>query len=162
MRLAWLLVQTTALVPRHRWVGPATRRMAAVVQDGDDDPLIQYLVLRRDLQEKDRWPLGALVAQGAHAAVGAIAESYGDPNTAAYVAPAALGSMTKAVLEIKGEAQLTALAAKLASAGVKHKLWVEMPENIPTCLATAPARKSDLAPHFKKCQLAKWRDPPAT
>lgn len=31
----------------------------------DADPLFQYVVLRRDLQEYERWPLGALIAQEA-------------------------------------------------------------------------------------------------
>ena len=44
------------------------RRALAAQADAEDDPLLQYLVLRRDLQEKESWPLGALVAQGAHAA----------------------------------------------------------------------------------------------
>mmetsp|Transcript_8691 Transcript_8691/g.26149 ORF Transcript_8691/g.26149 Transcript_8691/m.26149 type:complete len:165 (-) Transcript_8691:22-516(-) len=135
------------------------RRMAAAVDAAEDDPLVQYLVLRRDLQEKEAWPLGALVAQGAHAAVAAVAESIASEDTAAYVAPDALGRMTKAVLEVKGEPQLTNLAAKLSEAGVKHHLWVEQPEAVPTCLATAPARKSLLRPHFKKCQLSSWHAP---
>lgn len=128
------------------------------------DPLIQYLVLRRDLQEAQQWPLGALVAQGAHAAVAAIAESLDEEDTKAYISPDALGRMTKAVLELKGETQLSTLASKLTEAGVKHKLWIEHPEMTPTCLATAPARKSTLAPHFKKCKLSSWHEPksPAT
>ena len=67
--------------------------------------------------------------------------------------------MTKAVLELKGEPQLRTLAEKLAAAGLKHHLWVEQPENVATCLATAPARKSTLAPHFKKCRLSSWHAP---
>jgi len=59
------------------------------------------------------------------------------------------------VLEVKGEAQLSNLSAKLAAAGVLHKLWVEQPENYPTCLATKPYRRSDVAQHFKKLQLCK-------
>ncbi len=59
------------------------------------------------------------------------------------------------VLEAKGEAQLTNLAAKLTEAGVKHKLWIEQPENFPTCLATKPYRKADVAQHFKKFNLCK-------
>lgn len=59
------------------------------------------------------------------------------------------------VLEIKGEAQLRALADKLAAAGVGHKLWMEQPENIPTCLATKPVLKAEAGVHFKKFQLCK-------
>jgi len=40
-------------------------------------------------------------------------------------------------------------------AGVLHKLWVEQPENYPTCLATKPYRRSQASAHFKKLQLCK-------
>ena len=48
-------------------------------------------------------------------------------------------------------------AAKLADAGVPHKLWVEQPEDFPTCLATAPCRKSVAGPHLRKLQLCKGK-----
>ena len=66
-----------------------------------DDPIFQYIVLRRDLQEKEGWPLGSLVAQGSHAAVAAVAANWDDADTQAYVSPSALGSMHKAVLEVR-------------------------------------------------------------
>ena len=59
------------------------------------------------------------------------------------------------VLEIKGETQLMNLASKLHEAGVQHKLWVEQPENFPTCLATAPLPKEAIQQHFKKLKLCK-------
>ena len=59
------------------------------------------------------------------------------------------------VLEVKGEAQLTNLAKQLEEAGVRHKLWVEQPENFPTCLATAPYPKDAVQEHFKKLKLCK-------
>ena len=43
----------------------ATRRLqSALSMSGaaEHDPLVQYIVLRRDLQETEGWPLGALVA----------------------------------------------------------------------------------------------------
>ena len=63
--------------------------------------------------------------------------------------------MPQVVLEVKGEAQLTKLAQDLEEAGVRHKLWVEQPENFPTCLATAPYRKDDVQQHFRKFKLCK-------
>jgi hypothetical protein len=59
------------------------------------------------------------------------------------------------VLEIKSEVQLRNLAAKLSEAGVAYKLWVEQPEDFATCLATAPNRKSAVAPLLKKLKLCK-------
>lgn len=47
----------------------------------------RYLVLRRDLQETDAWPLGALIAQGAHAAVAAVARTWDTDETRAYRRP---------------------------------------------------------------------------
>jgi peptidyl-tRNA hydrolase len=125
-----------------------------------EDPLFQYIVLRRDLQEKDGWPLGSLVAQGAHAAVAAVAETWADGDTQAYVCAANLNSMHKAVLEVKNVAALTGLSDRLTEAGVAHRVWREQPEDVMTCLATKPARKSALSPHFKKgCSLSSWHGP---
>ena len=76
-------------------------------------------------------------------------------DTRAYCAPGAIDEMRKVVLEVKGEAQLTTLAGRLTEAGVDHKLWMEQPENYPTCLSTRPYRKSEIAHLFKKCNLAK-------
>ncbi|ONM14212.1 putative peptidyl-tRNA hydrolase PTRHD1 [Zea mays] len=142
------------------------------------DVLVQYVVLRRDLA--DAWPLGSVVAQGCHAAVAAVWAHRDHPDTAAYCAPDNLDRMHKAwislsivstwnlnhclqshghglmvTLEVKGETQLNNLAEKLAAAGVRHKLWIEQPENIPTCIATAPCPKSQVSSFFKKLKLCK-------
>lgn len=61
----------------------------------------------------------------------------------------------KVVLEVKGEAQLQTLSKRLSENGVEHKVWMEQPENIATCLATMPASKSAIQQHFKKYQLCK-------
>ncbi|PUZ48772.1 hypothetical protein GQ55_7G273600 [Panicum hallii var. hallii] len=117
------------------------------------DVLVQYVVLRRDLA--DAWPLGSVVAQGCHAAVAAVWAHRDHPDTAAYCAPGNLDSMHKVTLEVKGETQLRNLAEKLEAAGVRHKLWIEQPENIPTCIATAPCPKSQVSSFVKKLKLCK-------
>ena len=136
---------------------PPLRRMAsasAAAAPPLPAPLVQYVVLRRDLAST--WPLGSLVAQACHACVAAVSQSADHPHTAAYCAPGeALDAMHKVVLEVKGEPQLRALAAALAEAGVGHRLWIEQPEGVATCLATQPDAKETLAPHFKKLQLCK-------
>lgn len=58
-------------------------------------------------------------------------------------------------LEVKGETQLRNLAQKLEIGGVAHKLWMEQPENFPTCLATKPYRKSEVASFFKSLKLCR-------
>lgn len=58
-------------------------------------------------------------------------------------------------LEVKGEAQILNLSEKLKTAGIAHKLWIEQPENFPTCLATKPYPKSFVSSYFKKLKLCK-------
>ncbi|KAK9915245.1 hypothetical protein WJX75_006612 [Coccomyxa subellipsoidea] len=117
--------------------------------------LVQYVVLRSDLWKSLDWPLGSIVAQACHAATAALWLSRTEEPTLAYCSDSSLDHMHKVVLEVKGEAQLTNLAQKLQEAGVPHKLWVEQPENFPTCLATSPSPKSLVQQHFKKLKLCK-------
>ncbi|KAF3447655.1 hypothetical protein FNV43_RR12842 [Rhamnella rubrinervis] len=115
------------------------------------DVLIQYVVLRRDLI--DSWPLGSVVTQGCHASVSAIWSHREDPDTTQYCSPEKIDSMRKVTLEVKGEPQILNLSEKLTTGGVAHKLWIEQPENIPTCLATKPYPKSTISTYFKKLKL---------
>lgn len=137
-------------------VGESATPSTAVAGDGEmADPLVQYVVLRRDLWTDLGWPLGSIVAQACHAATAALWESRDSPAAQEYCAPGQLDNMHKVVLEIKGETQLRNLAEKLAAADVPYKLWTEQPENFPTCLATPPARKSEMSQYFKKLKLCK-------
>jgi peptidyl-tRNA hydrolase len=125
---------------------------------------MQYVVLRRDMWTGGPgapagapWPLGAVAAQAAHAATAALWESRASPDTLAYCdeAAGALDAMTKVVLEVADGQALADLAGRLAGAGVGHRVWVEQPEGVPTALASAPARKSVLQPHFKAGKLCR-------
>lgn len=161
----WVLASPLAPRAVTRLVSVMSGVPAAAPGAQDEDPIFQYIVLRRDLQEKQQWPLGSLVAQGCHAAVAAVVEHMDDDDVKQYVAPGAIDGMHKAVVEVKGEAQLMNLSSRLREAGLQHKLWVEQPENVATALACKPARKSTLQPHFKKCQLSTWHavaEPPAS
>ncbi|KAL8153082.1 hypothetical protein V2J09_010842 [Rumex salicifolius] len=117
------------------------------------DVVVQYVVLRRDLI--DTWPLGSVITQGCHASVAAIWSHKDDPVTLEYCSPSNLDSMHKVTLQVKGETQILNLSEKLKAGGIDHKLWVEQPENIPTCLATKPYPKSLVSSYFKKLQLCK-------
>lgn len=137
-----------------------------------------YIVLRRDLWQEQQWPLGSIVSQGCHAATAALWDARDAPSTQAYCATDNIDSMRKVgatlvhmhgltpplqvTLEVKSEAQLHTLAGKLREAGLPHKLWVEQPENYATCLATAPAPRSQLHPFMKKLQLCKGWPHPST
>nr|XP_043607525.1 putative peptidyl-tRNA hydrolase PTRHD1 [Erigeron canadensis] len=117
------------------------------------DVVVQYVVLRRDLI--DTWPLGSVVTQGCHASVSAIWTHKDDPHTIEYCSPDNIDSMHKVTLEVKGEVQLKNLSEKLTSNNIDHKLWIEQPENYPTCLATKPYPKSLVSMFFKKLKLCK-------
>ncbi|XP_057727206.1 uncharacterized protein LOC130943378 isoform X1 [Arachis stenosperma] len=117
------------------------------------DVVLQYVVLRRDLI--DTWPLGSVVTQGCHASVSAVWSNKDDPLTIDYCSPEKIDSMHKVTLEVKGEAQIKNLSEKLTSGGIIHKMWIEQPENIPTCLATKPYPKSVVSSYFKKLKLCK-------
>ncbi|ESW09119.1 hypothetical protein PHAVU_009G101700 [Phaseolus vulgaris] len=122
-------------------------------QPENADVVVQYVVLRRDLI--DTWPLGSVVTQGCHASVSAVWSNKDDAQTVDYCCPDKIDSMHKVTLEVKGETQIKNLSEKLTSGGIIHKLWIEQPENIPTCLATKPYPKSIVSSYFKKLKLCK-------
>lgn len=109
--------------------------------------IVQYILLRSDLA----LTLGASAAQVAHASVAAIWQSRDAAHTLAYVG--GLESMTKIILKCDDESSLRSAAAALETAGLMHHLWVELPENVPTCLATAPGPRDVLKPHFSSFKL---------
>lgn len=118
--------------------------------------VVQYVVVRGDLLSKLSWPVGALVAQACHAATAVIHLFYSDEHTQTYLAD--LDHMHKVILEAPDEVALRTLAAKLTEAGIDHKLWVEQPEDFPTCLAVKPYPKMEVQKHFKKFKL--YKGPP--
>eukprot|EP00192_Tetraselmis_astigmatica_P017163 CAMPEP_0117648528 /NCGR_PEP_ID=MMETSP0804-20121206/455_1 /TAXON_ID=1074897 /ORGANISM="Tetraselmis astigmatica, Strain CCMP880" /LENGTH=136 /DNA_ID=CAMNT_0005454141 /DNA_START=242 /DNA_END=652 /DNA_ORIENTATION=- len=120
-----------------------------------DSVVVQYVVLRRDLWGEMGWPLGSVVAQACHASTAVLWQSREDNIVQSYCAPENIDSMHKVVLQIKGETQLRNLSTKLEEAGIVHKLWIEQPEDFPTCLATKPYPKSEVSSFFKKLQLCK-------
>ena len=67
-----------------------------------------------------------------------------DDHTQKYLSD--LDNMHKVVLET-GPDDLSKISEKLKEAGVDHKLWIEQPENFPTCLAVKPYPK-EVGPVF--------------
>ncbi|KAJ1680144.1 peptidyl-tRNA hydrolase domain-containing protein 1 [Spiromyces aspiralis] len=57
--------------------------------------------------------------------------------------------------KVKNEAALLSISESLTNINIPHHLWVEQPENIPTCLATVPILRSELGDALKKCTLMK-------
>lgn len=113
--------------------------------------LVQYVVVRSDLMKQLQWPLGAVIAQACHACTAVIHLFHNDVNVRQYTSD--LDNMHKVVLEAKDESSLHALAGKLTEANIDYKLWVEQPENFPTCLVTKPYPKTELQPYFKHLKL---------
>jgi hypothetical protein len=77
------------------------------------DPIVQYIVLRKDLVDTMKWPLGSVISQGCHAAVAAVWLFKDDPVTAEYCSSENLDHMHKVIAS--GES-LSLLLLKLGSA----------------------------------------------
>lgn len=114
-------------------------------------PIVQYVVVRGDLLRALQWPVGAVITQACHASSAALHIFRNDPATQQYLQD--LDRMHKIVLEVKDEESLTQLAKRLTEDNIGHKLWIEQPENFPTCLATKPYVKSEVQEYFKKFKL---------
>ncbi|KAF8822899.1 Peptidyl-tRna hydrolase PTH2 domain-containing protein [Cardiosporidium cionae] len=116
-----------------------------------EDPIIQYILIRKDLLEALKWPVGAIIAQACHASVAAITANLSDNEVVAYLNRQ--DNMRKVVLAVNSETELRKFSAKLAEKNVQHKLWIEQPEGIPTCIATKPIRKCVIKTAFKGLAL---------
>ncbi|EDO42819.1 predicted protein [Nematostella vectensis] len=115
--------------------------------------LVQYVVVRGDLLTTLGWPTGAVLAQACHACTAAIWMFKEDPSTLSYTED--LDRMHKVVLEAKDRDEIESLSRFLTVDSIDHKLWIEQPENFPTCLATKPYAKEDIQKYFKKFKLFK-------
>ncbi|VDN16025.1 unnamed protein product [Dibothriocephalus latus] len=112
--------------------------------------LVQYILLRSDLKSRLGWPLGAIVAQGCHAATAALHKFRDHVDTKAYLDD--LERMHKVVLSIE-ESELPVMADKLTAAGVDFITWREQPEDIFTAIALRPYTKKEVQSYFKGMRL---------
>ncbi|KAH0481886.1 MAG: hypothetical protein KVP17_005308 [Porospora cf. gigantea B] len=110
--------------------------------------LTQYIVVNSSIRS---WPIGPIVAQGAHASVAVLHEHAEHENVKAYLSD--LDRMTKVVLEVKSTEALLKLSSELVSANIPHRVWVEQPEDVPTALAIVPFPKQTLRPLLRKTRL---------
>eukprot|EP00466_Bigelowiella_natans_P007260 jgi/Bigna1/76617/fgenesh1_pg.42_\ len=138
--------ETTSVPQKNR------RRLSVGAASSEPvDTIVQYVVVRRDL--KDQWGTGPLIAQACHASTAALWLSRDEEYTKAYTD--GLDAMHKVILSAKNENALRKAAKTLEEGGVKCKLWIEQPENIPTALATFPRPRSEIKPFTKGLQLFK-------
>lgn len=83
----------------------------------------------------------------------AVAKSLGTDSTKAYLDD--LSSMHKIVLKANNEEELRKLLSVLESKEIAHYAWIEQPEDLLVAIASAPADKGLLSPHFKQFKLFK-------
>lgn len=57
------------------------------------------------------------------------------------------------IVQIPDEKSILELSDTLKANQIDHKLWIEQPENLPTCIALKPYQKQDVQKHFKKLKL---------
>ncbi|KAI9013610.1 peptidyl-tRNA hydrolase II domain-containing protein [Hyaloraphidium curvatum] len=112
-----------------------------------EDPLIQYLVLRKDLvtDKRFKWTHGMLMAQAAHASTALIWKHRDSADVQEYMQGVDTGTLRKVVTEVPDEATLRSLGDELRSNSriLVHE-FCEQPEDIITCTAIGPCRRSSL------------------
>ncbi|KAI0741145.1 peptidyl-tRNA hydrolase II [Earliella scabrosa] len=106
-----------------------------------EQPLVMQIIVRRDLLDAEGWGVGPLMAQVAHATSAILHESRERPETQAYLDD--LKNMRKVVMQTADQTSIEKLASLLSACDppVPFHLWIEQPENVPTCLALAPNRR---------------------
>lgn len=66
-----------------------------------------------------------------------------------------LNDLSILYLQAPSQDELEKLSQDLSANQIDHKLWIEQPENCPTCLATKPYPKQQIQSFFKKLKLFK-------
>ncbi|XP_037030695.1 putative peptidyl-tRNA hydrolase PTRHD1 [Bradysia coprophila] len=117
------------------------------------DRIVQYIIVRGDLSKSLQWPIGAVIAQCCHATTAICNETANDTETKEYFND--MDNMHKVVLEATDDTSLNSLSEKLKENGIVHKLWIEKPEMIPTCIAIKPYQKKQVHSYVKHLKLMK-------
>lgn len=101
------------------------------------------------------WEVGPLLAQASHATAAVNHIYNAHPNTVSYLTN--LQNMHTVTLSVKTAGALVSLAESLKANNKLYYLWIENPENIPTCLATVAYEPDEIRPFLKKCSLYKYK-----
>lgn len=113
------------------------------------DPIVQYLIINRELLALGH---GVLAAQAAHAAVAGYLIAADSDSARAWAG----GTFTKIILAADDESALRALSSQLAAAGIAHKLLEESRlQGKATAIGVAPLPKSTVAPVLGRLSLLK-------
>lgn len=129
--------------------GPPLSTTTSDTSNGDKELIVQYILVRKDLN----WTTGALIAQACHASIASISNSSNSPHTKSYLNN--LENMHKIILRAEKVDDLMDIEKKLKESNISHHLWIERPENIPSCLAVSPQPKSLVQSIFKHLKLFK-------
>lgn len=105
--------------------------------------LIQYILIMTDSVAD--WPLGAVVAQGCHAAIACAAKYKETVEFIEYTDSPDLCTMKKIVLGCSVK-EWTEIRSKCESIGIEFFEWFEEPEKILTAVAFKPGLKGTLRP----------------
>lgn len=123
-------------------------RMATSIEN----PIVQYIILRRDLKKMKNYNDGAIIAQACHASTAILYKTIDDEITKLYLND--LDRMHKIILNLDGgENELNELSQVLKTNSIEHYCWIEQPENIPTAIAVKPYHKKDVEEFFSKYKL---------
>jgi peptidyl-tRNA hydrolase len=113
------------------------------------DPIVQYLIINREILSLGH---GVLAAQAAHAAVAGYLVAVDSEAARAWAG----GTFTKILLAVDDEAALRALSAQLAAAGIAHKLLEESRlQGKGTAIGIAPLPKTTVAAVVSRLPLLK-------
>ncbi|RKP13319.1 peptidyl-tRNA hydrolase II domain-containing protein [Piptocephalis cylindrospora] len=115
--------------------------------------LTMFIILRKDLVEKEGWPIGAMMTQACHAATAALWTFRDQPQTIQYLQD--IPNMTKVTLEVKSLTDLNYTAKALEDLHIPVYQWREQPEDLVTCLATSPILRSAAGKALKRVRL--WK-----
>ena len=113
------------------------------------DPIVQYLIVNREILALGH---GFLAAQAAHAAVAGYLLAADSDSARAWAG----GTFTKILLAAEDEGALRGLSAQLAAAGITHKLLEESRlQGKATAIGVAPLPKSTMTPLLGRLPLLK-------
>lgn len=88
------------------WACASPRKMAAAAapvpagaaEPEPADPIVMYVIMRKDLWADQSWPLGPIIAQACHASSAALWLHRDDEVTALYCAPESIDHMHKVLI----------------------------------------------------------------
>ncbi|KIM82563.1 hypothetical protein PILCRDRAFT_70728 [Piloderma croceum F 1598] len=134
---------------------------APQLEESRRDPLVMQIVVRRDLLNEDGWGYGPLMSQTAHAAVAVLHETRDRKETIEYLADLKDMHKVRFLWLVPSDSDTSSDKASnnaSSEAPIPHYLWIEQPENTPTCIALAPNRRQKaIRRALDKCSCRLWK-----